>query len=481
MSRLRSQHKYLASNGETSLQYKRSREYTGFVATPYRGIDSTHPLTTSRTTAQAVFTPIHVPFHNHTSYINDTAASRNGTEFLVSHTNSPSRNNSSRANDLATTRNSIQKIPSKLYSPSEFFKLDTGGRCWQYDYNDDLISLSEDGGEDTDSPALRRRFSHVKGFEMSKQALRKRRGGYEVVSELGNLTKCKLTTLAPRRRPARITLPPAPSANELERWKGASWWYVPTTTSSFPGQCPSVVVTKFRNAAALTKVPVIKDVASSEPPQYYKLGGSRKPIVNVDHVYETKFLRHFLSEMIDSGQMSCSELNAFFMASDPLNKGAARLQTLWDQLQSESHPEFAGMDEVLNSLKGIALGSGRYGVREQDDTKLQFLNMLAAAVDVTNRPDVAKLFRKTNQRVYEAFLGIDELVAHDRSCGKSPPTPRDGQGWANAYSSYMSSILESRNAAVSQTISKMANNVDSYFSETTDNMGKLNSIGRGKK
>ncbi|KAL9088015.1 MAG: hypothetical protein Q9165_006356 [Trypethelium subeluteriae] len=413
--------------------------------------------------------------------INGAAAIRKERELLVSPIHAPSRNSSHRVNDLAATRNSTQNMLSKFYFASGLTKLDADGQCWQYDHNEDLMLLPNDGGEDMDSPALQKRFTHVKEFEMANQALQKRRGDNIVVSELGYRTKCKLTTLAPKPRPARITAPPAPSATSLERWSGASWWYVPTTTSIFPGQCPIVIVTRLPNAAALTNIPVIKEVVSSEEPLYYKLGGSKRPIVNVDHVYETKFLKQFFREMIDSGQLSCSDINAFFMASDPRNRDAARLQTLWDQLPSDIHPDFAGMDETLNTLKGIALGSGRYGNRYQDDTKLQFLVMLAAAVNMTNRPDVARLFRRTNQRVYEAFLGFDELVTTERNRGKFSPAPRNGKGWADAYSSYMSSNLESKNIAVSQTISKMANNVDSFFSETTDSLGHLNSIGRGKK
>ncbi|KAI9691595.1 MAG: hypothetical protein M1822_007666 [Bathelium mastoideum] len=332
-------------------------------------------------------------------------------------------------------------------------------------------SVNNNGADDA---SQHKRSEHLQEANLREEGvLPKRQNNIKSISVLGTCTLAKPGTPAAT---TYITIPTYPAASSLEQYSGAVWWYVPST-AAVRGSYPTVTVKKFSDKSVLTATPVMTAVSqSASAPAPYNLGGRKTPLVNVDHVYELKFLKEFFAEMLKS-QLSCADLNSFFMATDTANGREPRLQTLWNQLPSSQNPDFAGMDSVLNNYKGVALGTGSYQKFQSDADKLQFLNMLAASIYTTNLPEVAALFQKTNQRLHSAFLGIDQLVAKQQSQKKAAPVPKTNKGWADAYSSYMSSRLASANSAVSQTIGQMASSLSASPASPT---GNSNGIRKGE-
>ncbi|KAL9080762.1 MAG: hypothetical protein Q9157_000549 [Trypethelium eluteriae] len=370
--------------------------------------------------------------------------------------------------------------------------------------------MTEDGedegnadGEDAEDSATgnggetpEKRFMHARAYQMEKRMGKghrkgKRGGSRFTRTAFGSGAQiCQLTTQLPPAGPqsASVTIGNQPIVTDLEKFNGPVYWYVPSMASAGQGQCETATVRHYPDAAALTAHPVIPGHPS------YHLGedntNPKRPFVNVDHVYEVKYLGDFFDLMVDSNSFTCAQFNAFFMATDSLNqrgdKSFARLQTLWDQIPSVRDPKFAGTDSVLNMFKGKGLGAHEWKTEfGTDDEALQYLNLVAAAVDMTNIPAIAAQHQLSNQAVYNAFLGIDTLLANPQGCPPAPPQPPHGLNWADAYSSYMSSKISTDNEKVSAVISIMANdkypNGKTVFTSTTDKQGSLNSIGKGKQ
>ena len=358
-----------------------------------------------------------------------------------------------------------------------------------------------DSDDDTNDDSLEKRDLSYREFKK----LQKRSNASPWSIAGGDNTKCTLSTTAPALKATHINVPAYPSAPNLEKYADATWWYVPSLTS-VGGSCPTVTIKRLGSSVDLQNNPVISNVNKSSPqPPTYNIGGSTPPLVNVDHVYEVKLLKGFFNRVIDTGELSCSDLNGFFMATDSANSGTSsqpRLQTIFNQLPSKKFADLVGMDSLLNDYKGKELGEGlgiglsprKYKRNSEkkkytDMERLQHLNMVAASVYMVNIPEIAAIFKRTNQRMFEAFLGIDELAKKEKICGKSPPMLAGNEpGWANAYSKYMDDLMRSNNDAVSSKISSMANNNKgsdgkAYFDTTTLAGGgphDLNNIGKGK-
>ncbi|MCJ1449500.1 MAG: hypothetical protein MMC23_010020 [Stictis urceolatum] len=330
----------------------------------------------------------------------------------------------------------------------------TSTGCWTFDY-------SFDSGTDPDSSSddsLAKRNVH--GISGRRLGVLDRRGPSEPVSVVGAKNKC---TLSMNGAAATVTIPAYPGANDLEGHNpaGAVWWYVPTTSAS-AGGCPTLTMTQFPDAAALTAAPVMTGTGGSGGT--YKLGGIQTPLVNVDHVYELKFFKNFVDSLVDGGQITCTDFNDFFMAEDlSIGNGVPRFQALYNAVPGNDNPDFCGMDSRINAVKGWLFNNKLTGLpntkKLSDDNKIQLLNEIAAAVDVTNNADIAALLQKTNTRVYEAWRGIDNLVAAQAACNAPAPKPSNSPnaGWADVYSSYMTSLFSTQNVQISRQLNSMTN------------------------
>ena len=167
-----------------------------------------------------------------------------------------------------------------------------------------------------------------------------------------------------------------------------------------------------------------------------------------------------------------------------VGRGGTRLNTIFAQLPSYDNPDFLGMDAALNRLKGSVSRSIWYFKKPENTevisnrqnlilhcmlrpyhlyspwrllTYLQFWNPgltgagssnnanayqqsladLAVVMSIANDRSVSSLFENTNARIYQAFLGIDELIT--QSC--SPILNAAGSPvqaiWAGAVSLLM--------------------------------------------
>ena len=355
----------------------------------------------------------------------------------------------------------------------------------------------------TDSPDdMDKRYLHPRGFKLEKRA-KARVGG--TISSLGSQHICSLS--AKNQHGVLVGTyvkpPPTPSVAKLNDDAAratAQKYYVPTWTAA-PNGCPAVSVTKIEDKNALTKYRPDQD--QSGPP--YAMHGKGKPgkgepgkevipYVNTDHVFEVKFLRQFFNHIVDQGisanAFSCNTFNDFFWETPRQNSfnsmERSRLEFIWHLLPSNEFPDVAGVDSALNKNKGdllnLELSQGIGNLQQgftSDHQKLQFLHMLGGAISYANRPEVANLFRQTNQRLYDAFRTIDELLVQAKACGQAAPTLGGESSWADAFSTYMTDRLQSQNKIASLTINSIVSS--NYFEVTTKDGGGLNSIGQGQQ
>lgn len=98
------------------------------------------------------------------------------------------------------------------------------------------------------------------------------------------------------------------------------------------------------------------------------------------------------------------------------------------------------------------------GADNKDDT-IRLLNEVAVAIAITNDDAVAKVFRRTNERIYAAILGFDNLIKDLEKCTNSPTIakPKDQDSWASAYKSFMIDTLTTQNAAIKTWITDVIN------------------------
>ena len=212
--------------------------------------------------------------------------------------------------------------------------------------------------------------------------------------------------------------------------------------------------------------------ASCDPPEWafvdtekvvnqhkYKIGGGKGRSVNIDHAFEIKLLDEFLKAQVDGG-FSCEDIITLFDQIDAETEGKTRLYRLFAQLPSYTNPEFIGMDYGLNQLKGKLWNPGLSGVKLSKDLgSLQgVLVNLGITVSIIQHTDTFTLWQSTNNRIYNAFRGIDTLISEQASCGE-PLKKKSGEEmqatWAAAYVSWIKAKISSQNDLISSTASEL--------------------------
>ena len=132
------------------------------------------------------------------------------------------------------------------------------------------------------------------------------------------------------------------------------------------------------------------------------------------------------------------------------------------QLASYRNPDLVGIDDALNKFKGSLWNRNLHGWRGANSANaavtdyIKELGNLAVAMSFVNDAKVLSLFSNTNARIYQAFLGIDQVVTHAVACGNSI---NDAAGipmsatWGSAYKAWMTTYIAGQNAMITHTAS----------------------------
>jgi hypothetical protein len=167
---------------------------------------------------------------------------------------------------------------------------------------------------------------------------------------------------------------------------------------------------------------------------------SRQKDFNVDHAWELKFFSNFFDSFLPnkfnpSGTLECEDFNNVFTP--------CILNTLVNLVPSPQNPEFVAMRKNLNSFKGAMFKKGELAnsfftssFATDTDLQIQALQDIGITVAVFNEPAVVSLFDTTNQRMYNAFQGLDQLVEHS-SIALTFPNFK----FADAYQVFMQDTL----------------------------------------
>lgn len=158
-----------------------------------------------------------------------------------------------------------------------------------------------------------------------------------------------------------------------------------------------------------------------------------------------------------AGGFTCADIATLFDVTDGAT-GGTRLNSVFGQLASYTNPDFLGMDSALNGLKGSYWNAGLQGAPKSPANAngyKQALANLAVVMSMANNAKIASLFEATNARIYQAFLGIDNVIKVD--CGNM----KDHNGrpfsttWANAYSTWITDKIASQNQLITATAAAM--------------------------
>ena len=132
------------------------------------------------------------------------------------------------------------------------------------------------------------------------------------------------------------------------------------------------------------------------------------------------------------------------------------------QLASYRNPDLVGIDDALNKFKGSLWNRNLHGWRGINTANaavtdyIKELGNLAIAMSFVNDAKVFSLFSNTNARIYQAFLGIDQVITHAAACGNSI---NDAAGkpmsatWGSAYKAWMTTYIAGQNAMITHTAS----------------------------
>ncbi|RAL10688.1 uncharacterized protein BO97DRAFT_455082 [Aspergillus homomorphus CBS 101889] len=274
---------------------------------------------------------------------------------------------------------------------------------------------------------------------------------------------------------------PGPAALEKEQGDAFLGYYIPKLD-----QCPAGAVTYdvITDSSVLTNtVAAYWDSANAGTGQKYIALGDKPSAtdsyINVDHVYELKIVDSFFSAMIKKYNF-CDSFKTFFLTDDtahPMANGVkTRLQRLYAMLPSNTYLDFVAMDNQLNSMKAPMFDENLSGMQspkgataeEEANNALSIINTMATVVSMLRDNKIAEIFKTTNKRMYEAFLGIDQLAT-----GCNDPIP--GKGWADSYSSWMEEFLSTQATSVSSQLASISRQV----TPTTDASGQKNGLGEG--
>ena len=366
---------------------------------------------------------------------------------------------------------------------------------WDASVNDDEFSPEDANGEEGDVPesegfARRDLRGHFTRFARKKRHLRKRIVAAKKSTTLG---KCPGFTKFISKPPYYNALnvakfeqtPLTQDENDKAAMKALLRWAIPISTP--PGDCTTVPKWTY-----LTTAECQGDVPLADGSIFSKAGGVGEPVwqvggapnqanpnreVNIDHVYEAKYLDDFFTDLNENQGFDCNYLKKVWDSND-----GSKLTNLFANLPSKTNHEFIGMAKGLNSLKEAVTNKvwnkdlplswvvfGRTdkatGIKGPDTTvglaftimgkdadgnevsfdptnDLEELTTAAQILDLINTSDAIKYMSAPNDRIYAA------LQAYGIPC-------QGGQSWADRYKTYILNRFAVRNVQLQDLFTKV--------------------------
>ena len=262
-------------------------------------------------------------------------------------------------------------------------------------------------------------------------------------------------------------------------------WVIPISIP--PGDCTTVSKWALLRTAQCTGDAPLPDgsmfskvIGAGE--QVWQIGGAPNRVnvnreVNIDHVYEAKYLDDFFSDLTANQGFTCDNLRTIWDSGD-----GSVLTNLYANLPSKTNPEFIGMSKALNSLKeavtnkiwnkDLPLSWEKYGTIDKTTgirspkiilglaftitgkdaagnqvsfdaaNDLEELTTAAQVLDLVNTPDAIRYMSTPNDRIYAAFQ------AYGVPC-------QGGPSWADRYKSYILNRFATRNVQLQDLFSRV--------------------------
>ena len=370
---------------------------------------------------------------------------------------------------------------------------------WDADIDDDEFSPEDADGEEGDVPesqvpsrrALKGRFSR---FARRGNHLQKRIVKTKATDKLGKCTGfTKFTSKPPYFNAANVVAfeinPKMAEPDAQLSIQALLRWAIPLSVP--PGDCTTIPKWDwFKTAQLVGDAPLPDGSTFSKVPgvgeQVWQVGGPPNAInpnreVNIDHVYEAKYLNDFFEDLNVNQGFDCQSLLNIWDSKD-----GSKLTNLFANLPSKTNREFIGMAMDLNSLKEAVTNKnwkkdlplswvvfGRKdratGIKGPDTTAglaftitgkdaegnkvafdpendLKELTAAAQILDLINKPDAIKYMSGPNDRIYTA------LQAYGVPC-------QGGPSWADRYKSYLLNRFATRNVELQDLFNRVLNKI----------------------
>ncbi|KAI1393091.1 uncharacterized protein F4822DRAFT_426286 [Hypoxylon trugodes] len=226
----------------------------------------------------------------------------------------------------------------------------------------------------------------------------------------------------------------------------------------------------------------VNALAFAAAPTYTDYAGKERPNNNdasLDHAYEKSWIKDFFTQIVaeasGNGKLSCADLNQFFFPT--VNKCQHNLmQPIWNSIASEKNLDFIVMSQYLNgdgkgkffvdptkTLPNTFFGDPNFAIQNNagwkwandkegnqmsaEDTLrtmiIYFETVLLGVLEMKS-DSMLPLMDKTNNRVYDALLKLDNRIATDNKMFPNKAvwqTAFGTDGIAGAYKDYMIRVV----------------------------------------
>ena len=369
---------------------------------------------------------------------------------------------------------------------------------WDADIDDDEFSPEDADGEEGDVPTRRALEGRFSRFARREHHLHKRIVRAKTSTSLGKCTGFTKFASKPAYYNAMNvaafeTTPLTMDANDKLSMTALLRWAIPLSVP--PGDCTTIPKWTFlRTEQCLGDAPLPDGSTYSKIPgvgeQVWQVGGAPNKInanrdVNIDHVYEAKYLDDFFEDLNVNQGFECKSLMNMWESKD-----GSKLTNLFANLPSKTNREFVGMAKDLNSLKEAVTNKiwkkdlplswevyGRMdkasGIKAPDITvglaftitgkdaegnevsfdpenDLKELTTAAQILDLINTPDAIKYMSGPNDRIYTA------LQAYGVPC-------QGGLSWADRYKSYILNRFATRNVELQDLFNRVLNKIGTDY------------------
>ena len=350
---------------------------------------------------------------------------------------------------------------------------------------DEELSPEDEDYEEVDGPqrrALGGRFNYL--AQENRHLQKRRRTAAKPITELG-ATDCKMSQQF-ISKPAyfnagnvvQFMAKPPGNRDGKNFMSQLIRWAIPIEVP--PGDCTTVPTWEWLNEAQCQGDDPLPDGSKfSKVPgigqPVWQIGGNPSPrSVNIDHVYEAKYLTEFFVDLLNLHQaVECQTLKNVWDSTD-----GSKLTNLFDNLPNIQNVEFIGMSNRLNSLKAAITDKDSWSkvqpmswvVRSRNPDKsfmytpvgpiltifgkdlednvvafdpendLASMTEAAQVLDLMNTEDGINYMSAPNDRIYKAFQAI--------GCA-------EGVDWAGSYKSYILDRFAKRSVQIQDLFTKV--------------------------